>query len=78
MRITSTELQRCGAGRATVRRQDAETIPHRIGVKLPGVQGGQQRLGVQMRHGGVQGLCQGVRGGVHEERAAAARRKGEV
>ena len=42
------------AGRATARRQaDAQTI----GVKLPGVQGGQQRLGVQMRPGGVQGLC---------------------
>ena len=27
-----------------------------------------------MRHGGVQGLCQGVRGGVQEERAAADRR----
>ena len=42
------------AERATARRQaDAQTI----GVKLPGVQGGQQRLGVQMRPGGVQGLC---------------------
>ena len=30
------------AERATARRQDAQTI----GVKLPGVQGGQQRLGV--------------------------------